>query len=68
MANGLNFEFIDPSDAMNNFRHQMKFMKPVDSNPWKGLWIIKQTDMRNGVGKCFYSDKISNLSKAQIFR
>ncbi len=33
VLNGLNFEFIDPSDAMNNFRHQMKFMKTSGFKP-----------------------------------
>ncbi|KAE9634425.1 MAG: hypothetical protein PWP07_299 [Epulopiscium sp.] len=33
VLNGLNFEAIDPSDAMKNFRHNMKFMKTKGFSP-----------------------------------
>lgn len=31
--NGLNFDYIDPSDAMNNFMHYMKFQKTTGFKP-----------------------------------
>lgn len=33
ILNGLNFEHIDPSDAMNNFLHNMKFQKTTGLHP-----------------------------------
>jgi hypothetical protein len=33
ILNGLNFDNIDPSDAMNNFWHNMKFMKTAGFKP-----------------------------------
>lgn len=33
VLNGLNFDFIDPSDAMNNFWHNMKFMRTSGFKP-----------------------------------
>ncbi len=33
LLNGLNFEHIDPSDAMNNFLHNMKFQKTTGLKP-----------------------------------
>jgi len=33
VLSGLNFESIDPSDAMNNFRHNMKYLKTAGFKP-----------------------------------
>lgn len=33
VLNGLNFDLIDPSDAINNFQHNMKFLKTAGFKP-----------------------------------